>query len=151
MTSQQSSSVFPSQPRPPGDKSWLWSRRRSWHTRRHSLIINGLSWSENALATACMTSSDYQPVRQASELWKPLMDEIWTSIFLSRRLLNKSLFKVHCHVCRHAPRSRRRRGHEDVFWRVPGLMGGSSCWAREAWRQRGRRADCPMIPFIANQ
>lgn len=151
MTSQQSGSVFPSQPRPPGDKSLLWSQRLSRHTCRHNLIINGLSWSENALATACLTSSDYQPVCQASELWKPLMDEIWTSIFLSRRLLNKSLFKVHYHVCRHAPRSQRRREHEDVFWQVLGLMGVSSCWAREAWRQRGRRADCLMISFIANQ
>lgn len=33
------------------------------------------------------------PVHQASELWKPLMDEIWTSIFLSSCLLNKLLSK----------------------------------------------------------
>lgn len=74
------------------------------------------------------------PVHQAGELWKPLMDEIWTSISLSSCLLNKLLLKftaVFADVCfrerlslTHKLRSERRETiaeraenweREDVF------------------------------------
>lgn len=39
------------------------------------------------------------PVHRAAELWGALMDEIWTSIFLSCSRLNKSPPEVRRHVC----------------------------------------------------
>lgn len=58
-------------------KIWLSISQLNWECTCHSLL--------DKLRLA--------PVHQASELWKPLMDEIWTSIFLSSRLLNKLLLK----------------------------------------------------------
>lgn len=55
-----------------------------------------LSISQLNLKCTCHSFFDklwLAPVHQASELWKPLMDEIWTSIFLSSCLLNKLLLK----------------------------------------------------------
>lgn len=55
------------------------------------LSISQLNWE-----CTCYSLLDklwLAPVHQASELWKPLMDEIWTSIFLSSCLLNKLLLK----------------------------------------------------------
>lgn len=58
-------------------KIWLSIRQLNWKCTCHSLLDK--LWLE--------------PIQQASELWKPLMDEIWTSIFLSSCLLNKLLLK----------------------------------------------------------
>lgn len=58
-------------------KIWLSIRQLNWKCTCHSLLDK--LWLE--------------PIQQPSELWKPLMDEIWTSIFLSSCLLNKLLFK----------------------------------------------------------
>lgn len=100
------------------------------------------------------------PVHQASELWKPLMDEIWTSIFLSSRLLNKLLLKFtamfadmcfrECSCLPAFPlhklssgeennlggkQSELQEEHDDILGLLSGLMRGLSYWAHKAWRQ----------------
>ena len=112
------------------------------------------------------------PIHQASELWKPLMDEIWTSIFLSSCLLNKLLSKFTAMFADMCFRERLARfllkaqvkwsecgkqselqwQHEDYLLRAAGLMGGLSCWVHEAWRKAaGSQVDCLMICLIVNQ
>lgn len=125
-------------------KIWLSISQLNWECTCHSLLDK--LW--------------LAPVHQASELWKPLMDEIWTSIFLSSCLLNKLLLKFtamfadmcfrKCSCLRAFPsaqdifraegnnlcekQSEFRWEREDIFWRASGLMRGLSCWVHEAWR-----------------
>lgn len=110
------------------------------------LSISRLKWE-----CTCHSSPDklwLAPVHQAGELWKPLMDEIWTSISLSSCLLNKLLLKftamfadmcspsrTSCVLSRGkrsqgGPRTENARTYSDECQR------GLSRWAHEAWRQR---------------
>lgn len=123
---------------------WLSISQLNWECTCHSLLDK--LW--------------LAPVYQASELWKPLMDEIWTSIFLSSRLLNKLLLKftaMFADMCfrecsclpafpPHELSSREENNlggkqnelqgeHEDILGPLSGLMRGLSCWAHKAWRR----------------
>lgn len=61
------------------------------HARCRDLIINKPNWE--CTRRSLLDKLWLAAVHRAGELWKPLMDEIWTSIFLSSCLLNKLLLK----------------------------------------------------------
>lgn len=124
-------------------KIWL-SSQLNWECTRHSLL--------DKLWLAA--------VHQASELWKPLMDEIWTSIFLSSCLLNKLLLKftaMFADMCfRERSRWRKSRVSYDenmrtFFWWASGLMRSLSYCVHRGMKAAQSQVNDLKIGLIVNQ
>ena len=137
--------------------------QKSWDTNAPQDLLTGKTWlSISQLNRDCtchglLDKLWLASVHQASELWKPLMDEIWTSIFLRSCLLNKLPLKfiamfadMCCRECSYLPEPPHHHtpSAQVIFW-VEGNklreQGSELQWQHGdiLWRPSGLMRVCP--------